>query len=116
MRDVVPDCWNLSFQLTLWKFCSILPVSDNPLFVYRSGTMTAIIRVLIAFAVCLVRPRLSLHLEILALQHPLSVLQRSIRRACLDFRIPLGEDHPWRILRAWRMHYKYEYGLEKLAA
>jgi putative transposase len=29
----------------------------------------------------------------------------SLRRECLDFLIPFGEDHLRRILRAWRLHY-----------
>jgi len=42
--------------------------------------MTPIVRALIAFAVSLVRSRVSLHLEILALQHQLTLYHRSIRR------------------------------------
>jgi hypothetical protein len=42
--------------------------------------MTPIIRGLLAFAVSLFQSRLSLQLEIFALQHQLSVYRRSIRR------------------------------------
>jgi hypothetical protein len=42
--------------------------------------MTSIIRALLAFAVSLFQSRVSLQLEILALQHQLSVYRRSIRR------------------------------------
>jgi transposase InsO family protein len=42
--------------------------------------MTSIIRALLAFAVSLVRSRVSLQLEILALRHQLTVYHRSIRR------------------------------------
>ncbi len=42
--------------------------------------MTPIVRALLAFAVSLVRSRVSLHVEILALRHQLTVYERSIRR------------------------------------
>lgn len=45
-----------------------------------SDIMTSIIRALLAFAVGLFQSRVSLQLEILALQHQLSVYRRSIRR------------------------------------
>jgi len=42
--------------------------------------MKPVVRALLAFVVSLFRSRLSLHLEILALQHQLAVYHRSIRR------------------------------------
>jgi hypothetical protein len=42
--------------------------------------MKPVVRALLAFVVSLFRSRLSLHLEILALQHQVSVYHRSIRR------------------------------------
>ena len=42
--------------------------------------MTSIVRALLAFAVSLFQPRLSLQVEIFALQHQLDIYRRSIRR------------------------------------
>src|SRR5271157_4402696 len=60
--------------------------------------MTSIVRALLAFAVSLVQSRLSLQLEIFALQHQLNIYRRSIRRP----RVRLADRLVWSWLsRGW---------------
>src|SRR5271157_428983 len=60
--------------------------------------MTSIVRALLAFAVSLVQSRLSLQLEIFALQHQLNIYRRSIRRP----RVRLADRIAWSWLsRGW---------------
>ncbi len=80
-EPVVPDNSYSPFWLIFSTICIKLPASDTRFAQSRgSYIMMPILRALLAFAVSLVRSRVSLQLEILALQHQLAVYRRSIRR------------------------------------